>query len=99
MSDSSLQRFMAEWCDDTRSSSIGGHGAESRLASKKVVKDKRPRDEAVPTADPPSQSARGQVSRGKKKARKPLTAPVLQEVPLDISPLCFTMPQIPQVAG
>ena len=98
---------MAEWSDDTGSSSIGDHGAESRLASKKVVKDKRPRDEAMPTADPPpqgeptaeglskGQSARDQAGRGKKKARQPPTAPVLQEVPLDIAPCASLCPESP----
>ena len=87
---------MAEWSDDTGSSSIGDHGAESRLASKKVVKDKRPQDEAMPTADPPppgeptaegpskGQSARDQAGRGKKKTRRAPTTLVLQEVALDI---------------
>ena len=59
---------MAEWSDDTGSSSLGDHGAESRLAPKKVAKDKRPRDEAELVGEGPSQRqpARGQADRGKK---------------------------------
>ena len=91
---------MAEWSDDTVSSSPGDLGAESRLAPKKVAKDKRPRDEAELAGEGPSkrQPARDQADRGKKTKRAP-TAPVLQEAPLDIPPLRFTMPSIPQVAG
>lgn len=100
---SSLQRFMAEWSDDTGSSSSGEHGAESRLAPKKTAKNKRPWDEAPPAANLPSQSkptearlSKGQSSKTQtgrgKKATKPHPAPVLEEASRDIPPLNFRMP-------
>ena len=95
----SLQRFMDEWSDDISDSSAGKLSADSRSAPKKAAKKKHARDEVELTGEGPSrvQPAGGQKPK-KKNIKAAPDARVLEEVPMEIPPLRFMMPNIPHVA-
>ena len=91
----SLESFLAEY-DDTAASPAALSEPDAPPAPKKTVPAKRPRDEA---GEGPSRPQAGKGHEPFKKAKAKPAAVRLEEAPLNIPPLRFSLPKFPTVAG
>ena len=89
---------MAEY-DDTAASPAAISESDASPAPKKTVAAKRPRDEAGGAGEGPSRPQAGKGHGIFKKAKAKPAVARLEEAPLDIPPLRFSLPKFPTVAG